>query len=308
MLVPGQKIREYVRIDGRTDTRVREVDSIVDGEYKLRQLSQLEGVQRRSYERAKQCEIMHDGITYQERGMVDRVLYPRRKGASRKFVRNVRVSERREGAVVCDLVSENKRSSVLTMAAVMNTYKHSAERVTGRNRSHALPSKVAERLQTLKMTDSIRRAILGAIPPSRRAQLEKRRAANLRSQGGIGGLRAHQRDRSKASDDANGRPCPLQDTHTHAERGRANAAASFDGKSRQDGDRARKRGRKSSDRDDLLTERDSRRLRPRTGSTDDVNYTHDWFYARRRLGGDAEGRAEGGGGRGSQVPRRGFPK
>ena len=95
--------------------------------------------------------------------MVDRVLYPRRKGASRKFVRNVRVSERREGAVVCDLVSENKRSSVLTMAAVMNTYKHSAERVTGRNRSHALPSKVAERLQTLKMTDSIRRAILGAI-------------------------------------------------------------------------------------------------------------------------------------------------
>ena len=30
--------------------------------------------------------------------------------------------------------------------------------------------------------------------------------------------------------------------------------------------------------------------------------------ARWRLGGDAEGRAEGGGGRGSQVPRRGFPK
>ena len=85
--------------------------------------------------------------------------------------------------MVCDLVSENKRSSVLTMAAVMNTYKHSAERVTGRNRSHALPSKVAERLQTLKMTDGIRRAILGAIPPSRRAQLEKfkRRAADLRN-------------------------------------------------------------------------------------------------------------------------------
>ena len=101
--------------------------------------------------------------------MVDRVLYPRRKGASRKFVKSVRVSERREGAIVCDLVSENKKSSVLTMTAVMNTYKHSSERVTGRNRSHALPSKVAERLQTLKMTDGIRRAILGAIPPSRRA-------------------------------------------------------------------------------------------------------------------------------------------
>ena len=240
--------------------------------------------------------------------MVDRVLYPRRKGARRKFVRNVRVSERREGAIVCDLVSENKKSSVLTMTAVMNTYKHSAERVTGRNRSHALPSKVAERLQTLKMTDSIRRAILGAIPPSRRAQLEKRRAAELRNHGGIGGLSAHQRDRSQASDDANVRPCPSQDTHTHAERVRAAEAASSDGKSRQDGDRARKRGRKSSDRDDLLTERDSRRLRPRTGSTNDENYTHDGFYARRRLGGDAEGRAEGGGGRGSQVPRRGFPK
>ena len=39
-------------------------------------------------------------------------------------------------AIVCDLVSENKKSSVLTMTAVMNTYKHSAERVTGRNRSH----------------------------------------------------------------------------------------------------------------------------------------------------------------------------
>ena len=70
------------------------------------------------------------------------------------------------------------------------------------------------------------------------------------------------------------------------------------------------RGRKSSDRDDLLTERDSRRLRPRTGGTNDENYTHDGFYARWRLGGDAEGRAEGGGGRGrgSQVPRRWFPK
>ena len=193
----------------------------------------------------------------------------------------------------------------------MNTYKHSAERVTGRNRSHALPSKVAERLQTLKMTDSIRRAILGAIPPSRRAQLEKRRAADLRSQGGIGGLSAHQRDRSQASDDANGRPCPSQDTHTHAERRRAAEAASFDGKSRQDGDRAfvgAKRGRTSSDRDDLLTERESRRLRPRTGGKNDEIYTHDGFYARWRLGGDAEGRAEGGGGRGSQMPRRGFPK
>ena len=198
------------------------------------------------------------------------------------------------------------------MTAVMNTYKHSAERVTGRNRSHALPSKVAERLQTLKMTDSIRRAILGAIPPSRRAQLEKRRAADLRSQGGIGGLSAHQRDRSRTSEDADVRPCPSQDTHTHAERGRATEAASFDGRSRQDGDRARKRGRKSSDRDDLLTERDSRRLRPRTGSENDENYTHEGFYARWRLGGDAEGRAEGGGGRGSQMagqmPGRGFPK
>ena len=75
--------------------------------------------------------------------------------------------------------------------------------------------------------------------------------------------------------------------------------AFLDGKSRQDGDRAfvgAKRGRKSSDRDDLLTERDSRRLRPRTGGTNDENYTHDGFYARWRLGGDAaEGRAEGGG-------------
>ena len=107
------------------------------------------------------------------------------------------------------------------------------------------------------------------------------------------------------------RPRPPQGMHTHAERGRATEAASFDGRSRQDGVRdivGAKRGRKSSDRDDLLTERDSRRLRPRTGGTNDENYTHDGFYARWRLGGDAEGRAEGGGGRGSQMPRRGFPK
>ena len=197
------------------------------------------------------------------------------------------------------------------MTAVMDTYRPSADRVTGRNRSYCLPSKVAERLQTLRMTDSIRRAILGAIPPSRRAQLEKRRAADLRNQGGIGGLSAHQRDQSQASDDADVRPCPSQDMHTAAERGRAAEAASFDGTSRQDGDRAivgAKRGRKSSGRDDLFTERDSRRLRPRTGGMNDENYTHDGFYARWRLGGDAEGRAEGGGGRGSQMPRRGFPK
>ena len=88
-------------------------------------------------------------------------------------------------------------------------------------------------------------------------------------------------------------------------------AASFDVRSGQDGVRdivGAKRGRGSSGRDDLLTERDSRRLRPRTGGKNDEIYTHDGFYARWRLGGDAEGQAEGGGGRGSQVPRRGFPK
>ena len=96
-----------------------------------------------------------------------------------------------------------------------------------------------------------------------------------------------------------------------AERGRATEAAGLDGKSRQVGDQpivGAKRGRGSSGRDDLLTERDSRRLRPRTGGKNDEIYTHDGFYARWRLGGDAEGRAEGGGGRGSQMPRRGFPK
>ena len=90
--------------------------------------------------------------------------------------------------------------------------------------------------------------------------------------------------------------------HTAAERGRAAEAASFDGTSRQDGDRAivgAKRGRKSSGRDDLFTERDSRRIRPRTGGMNDENYTHDGFYARWRLGGAtlrAGRRAAGGAG------------
>ena len=99
--------------------------------------------------------------------------------------------------------------------------------------------------------------------------------------------------------------------HMTAVRGRATVAAIFDGKSMQGGVRdivGAQRGRGSSDRDGLLTEREARRLRPRNGDTNDENHEHDGFYARRWLGGDAEGRAEGGGGRGSQVPRRGFPK
>ena len=57
MLVPGQKIREYERCNGRTDSRVREqIENIVEGEYKLRQAPLLGGVQTRSYDKAKQCE------------------------------------------------------------------------------------------------------------------------------------------------------------------------------------------------------------------------------------------------------------
>ena len=142
-----------------------------------------------------------------------------------------------------------------------------------------------------------------AIPPSRRAQLEKRRAADLRNQGGIGGLRARQRDRSKAPDGAEARPCSPQDMHTIAERGRATEAAGLDVKSRQVGDQpivGAKRCRGSSGRDDLLTERDSRRLRPRNENSNDENFTHDGFYARRWLGGRRWG--PGGGRRRARIP------
>ena len=84
--------------------------------------------------------------------------------------------------------------------------------------------------------------------------------------------------------------------HTIAERGRATEAAGLDGQSRQVGDQpivGAKRGRGSSGRDDLLTERDSRRLRPRGRNSNDENLTHEGFYACRWLGGDAEGRAGG---------------
>ena len=50
-------------------------------------------------------------------------------------------------------------------------------------RSHRLPERVAERPQELKLTADIRRTILGAIPPHRRAALERRatRAQSVRA-------------------------------------------------------------------------------------------------------------------------------
>ena len=64
-----------------------------------------------------------------------------------------------------------------------------------------------------------------------------------------------------------------------------------------------KRGRGSSGRDDLLTERDSRRLRPRNENSNDENFTHDGFYARRWLGGDAGALGAGQGEAGCEDPR-----
>ena len=131
-------------------------------------------------------EIGADGLTRQERGMVDRELFPKRKHAKarRKYVRRVR---QRSNTVVCDLIAEDGHTLTLPMAVALRHYDVGEQIDRGRARTHRLPARIAETLTELKLTTDIRRTILGAIPPSRRARLERR--AKRANSAGLGPAR-----------------------------------------------------------------------------------------------------------------------
>ena len=75
---------------------------------------------------------------------------------------------------MCDLIAEDGHTLTLPMATTLRHYEVGEQIDRGRARTLRLPSRIAETLTELKLTTNIRRTILGAIPPSRRAALERR--------------------------------------------------------------------------------------------------------------------------------------
>ena len=75
---------------------------------------------------------------------------------------------------MCDLITEDAKLLTLPMAAVLQHYTVGDNLKGGRARSCRLPARIAEKLHELKLTADINRTILGAIPPHRRATLERR--------------------------------------------------------------------------------------------------------------------------------------
>ena len=150
------------------------------------------------------------------------------------------------GTAQYDLIADDGNTLTLPMAATLQHHEIGERMPRGRQRTHRLPENVADTLTELKLTTDIRRSILGAIPPNRRATLE-RRAIRRASAGG---------------------PAEV----------RRNETATANPGYQEPGDRQkanRKRGPQGP-----------------PGHTD----------------GAGRGRAEGDGGRGSRVPRRGFSK
>ena len=181
--------------------------------------------------------------------MIDRELFPRRKhaGARKKYVRRVR---QRSNTVVCDLITEDAKLLTLPMAAILQHHTVGETLKRGRARSHRLPERIAEKLQELKITETIKRSILGAIPPHRRAALARR------------ALRAHSTKMG---------PAEKKRTRNAGEQ------------------KKEYRGRKPG------TRGQANRMQGPNGPPGHPT-------------GDGAGRAESDKGRGSGVPRRGFPK
>ena len=135
--------------------------------------SALDGIRKISPTAALQREIGADGLTRQERGMIDRELFPKRRHARarKKYVRQVR---QRSNTVVCDMIADDGHTLTLPVAKTLQHYDVGEQLPRGRPRTHRLPANIADTLTELKLTTEIRRSILGAIPPSKRASLERR--------------------------------------------------------------------------------------------------------------------------------------
>ena len=163
-----------------------------------------------------------------------------------------------------------------------------------------LPETVQERLQELTITADIKAAIIGAIPPSRRKQLERRRARaeirthHLRDPSAQVENASTQKDISKAAGEG------LGSRNTRGDRGQTcHTAEEAGGEGRTRGPK-RKVDELDNPRDGGKTGGTRRKPDDRSGADREND-----LWGR---GCGAGGRAEGGGGRGSEVPRRGFPK
>ena len=71
-------------------------------------------------------------------------------------------------------IADDGHTLTLPMAVTLRHYDVGEQISRGRARTHRLPARIAETLTELRLTTDIKRTILGAIPPSRRAALERR--------------------------------------------------------------------------------------------------------------------------------------
>ena len=121
-------------------------------QYYLRGAGPLDGVLRRSHEDALRTVVRSDGLTNQERGMVDRVLYPK-TGKGKKYVRRIR---RHRGRTCCDMISEEAQTETQPLAQLLQTYRCDEPQMAGgRHRNAALPDDIADRLHVLRMPASM---------------------------------------------------------------------------------------------------------------------------------------------------------
>ena len=104
VIAPGQSLREYAEMHGSMKQIVKKVEKVCEHDYQLTGssacTSALGGIRKISPTDALQREIGTDGLTRQERGMIDRELLPERRhaGARKKYVRAVR---QRSAAASC---------------------------------------------------------------------------------------------------------------------------------------------------------------------------------------------------------------
>ena len=172
VLIPGDKTREYS--DGLTAERL--VETHREDGYYLQGVGPLDGVLKRSGETALQIAVREDGLTNQERGMIDRTLYPK-TGKGKRFVRRVR---RHRGRTQCDLITDDEKTETQAMAHVLQAYHCNEPQMTGgRNRRAELPSDTADRLQVLQMPASMEERMLMRIPIRRRKRLAAKRLARV---------------------------------------------------------------------------------------------------------------------------------
>ena len=113
VLIPGDQTREYS--DGMTAERL--VEKHCEDEYYLKGLGPLDGVLRRPDETVLQTVVREDGLTNQERGMVDRILYPK-TGKGKRYVRKVR---RHCGRTHCDMITDDAKTETQALAQVLHT-------------------------------------------------------------------------------------------------------------------------------------------------------------------------------------------